>query len=99
MRCGVYARKSTDVSDKTHDARSTTHQREQCLALIERQGWTLAEGHEYVDEATSGAVFNRPGLLRLMEALKAKPQPSAILVTSAEDRLGRGGVAAGNLGM
>jgi site-specific DNA recombinase len=97
MRCAIYARKSTDDSDKTHDARSTSHQREQCLALIERQGWVLAEGHEYVDEATSGAVFNRPGLLRLMEALKVKPQPFEVLVMYAEDRLGRDVIETGYL--
>ncbi len=97
VRAATYARKSTDDSDKTHDARSTTHQRAQCLALIEKNGWTLAEGHEYTDEATSGAVFNRPGLLRLMDAVKSKGRPFDVLVMYAEDRLGRDVIETGYL--
>jgi DNA invertase Pin-like site-specific DNA recombinase len=97
LKCAVYARKSTDDSDRASEARSTTHQIEQCAALIERQGWTLADGHTYVDEATSGAVFNRPGLLRFMEAVRAKPRPFDVLVTYIEDRLGRDVIETGYL--
>jgi DNA invertase Pin-like site-specific DNA recombinase len=68
-----------------------------CVKLIETQGWTLAEGHEYVDEAQSGAVFDRPGLLRMMDAVKAKPRPFDVLVMYAEDRLGRDVVETGYL--
>lgn len=101
LRAAIYARKSTDDSDRNAEARSTAHQREQCTALIVRQGWTLDEAHVYVDEATSGAVFNRPGLLRFMEAVKSathsKPRPFDVLVMYAEDRLGRDVVETGYL--
>src|SRR5207245_8093568 len=43
----------------------------------------------YVDDGISGAEFaNRPGFLRLMNALKPRP-PFQVLVMSEESRLGR----------
>lgn len=97
MRAAIYARKSQSQADVDERERSTTHQRAQCVALIARQGWTLAEGHEYIDEATSGAVFNRPGLLRLMDAVKSNARPFDVLVAYDEQRLGRDVIEGGYL--
>src|SRR5262249_48697401 len=49
----------------------------------------VADEHVYVDDGISGAEFaNRPGFLRLMNALKPRP-PFQVLVMSEESRLGR----------
>jgi site-specific DNA recombinase len=54
-----------------------------------RKGWTVAEEHVYINDGISGAEFaNRPGFLRLMNALKPGP-PFQVLVVSDLDRLGR----------
>ena len=50
-------------------ARSSTR-----AAYAARKGWTVADEHVYVDDGISGAEFaNRPGFLRLMNALKPRP--------------------------
>ena len=49
----------------------------------------MDESHVYVDDGISGAEFaNRPGFLRLMNALKPRP-PFQALIMSEESRLGR----------
>jgi site-specific DNA recombinase len=49
----------------------------------------VADEHVYIDDGISGAEFtNRPGFLRLMNALKPRP-PFQVLVMSEESRLGR----------
>jgi DNA invertase Pin-like site-specific DNA recombinase len=49
----------------------------------------VADEHVYVDDGISGAEFaNRPGFLRLMNAVKPRP-PFQLLVMSEESRLGR----------
>ena len=65
-------------------ARSTTRAR----TPRARAGRSLDE-HVYVDDGISGAEFaNRPGFLRLMNALKPRA-PFQVLVMSEESRLGR----------
>ncbi len=62
MRCAIYARKSTDDQEL-----STKVQAKQAEAYIESKGWTLAEGHIYIDDAVSRAEFvKRDGLIRLL---------------------------------
>ena len=54
-----------------------------------RKGWAVADEYVYVDDGISGAEFaNRPGFLRLMNALKPRA-PFQVLVMSEESRLGR----------
>ena len=54
-----------------------------------RKGWIVDEASIYVDDGISGAEFaNRPGFLRLMNALKPRPA-FQVLVMSEESRLGR----------
>jgi DNA invertase Pin-like site-specific DNA recombinase len=66
-------------------ARQVEHARQ----YAQRKGWIVADEHVYVDDGISGAEFaNRPGFLRLMNALK--PRPSfQVLIMSEESRLGR----------
>jgi DNA invertase Pin-like site-specific DNA recombinase len=53
------------------------------------KGWRVDEQFIFVDDGVSGAEFaNRPGFLRLMNALKPRA-PFQVLVMSEESRLGR----------
>ena len=90
MICAVYARKSTDQSDVTDEARSIARQVESARAYAERKGWTIAPEHLYVDDGISGAIFGagRPGLARLLNALFRRP-PFQVLVMSEASRIGR----------
>lgn len=85
----IYARKSTDQNGVADEAKSVTRQIEHAKAYPVRKGWTVADEHVYVDDGISGAEFaNRPGFLRLMNALKPRP-PFQALIMSEESRLGR----------
>src|SRR5262245_6416112 len=90
MICSIYARKSTDQSGVSDDARSTARQVESAHTYAERKGWTVDQAHVYVDDGISGAIFaaGRPGLARLLNALSPRP-PFQVLVMSQESRLGR----------
>jgi site-specific DNA recombinase len=89
MVAAVYCRKSTDQSGVADDQKSVTRQIEHARAYAARKGWIVADEHVYVDDGISGAEFtNRPGFLRLMNALKPRP-PFTVLVMSDLDRLGR----------
>ncbi|MCA1560551.1 MAG: recombinase family protein, partial [Acidobacteria bacterium] len=72
MIAAIYARKSTDQTSVSTDEKSVTRQIEHARAYAETQGWTVADEHVYVDDGISGAIFGagRPGLLRLLNALK-----------------------------
>jgi DNA invertase Pin-like site-specific DNA recombinase len=62
---------------------------ETIAAIYARKGWTVLDEHVYVDNAISGAEFERrPGFVRLMAALKPRA-PFQVLVMSEESRLGR----------
>src|SRR5215471_14800425 len=89
MNAAIYARKSTDQSDRDAEAKSVTRQIDHATAYATRKGWAVVDEHIYVDDGVSGAEFvKRPGLLRLMNALKPRP-PFQILIMSEESRLGR----------
>ena len=89
MIVAVYARKSQDQSGVSDDQRSVARQVEHARAYALRKGWTIDEGSIFIDDGISGAEFaNRPGFLRLMNALKPKP-PFQVLVMSEISRLGR----------
>ena len=85
----IYCRKSTEQTGVADDQKSVARQVEHACAYATRRGWTVAHEHMYVDDGISGAEFaNRPGLLRLMNALKPRP-PFEMLIMSEESRLGR----------
>jgi DNA invertase Pin-like site-specific DNA recombinase len=89
MICAVHCRKSTEQSGVTDDQKSVARQVEHARAYAVRKGWTVDDAHVYVDDGISGAEFvNRPGFLRLMNALKPRPAFEA-LIMSEESRLGR----------
>jgi site-specific DNA recombinase len=85
----IYARKSTDQSGLADEQKSVNRQTDHARAYALRKGWTVDDAHVFVDDGISGAEFaNRPGFLRLMNALKPQP-PFQVLVMSEVSRLGR----------
>jgi site-specific DNA recombinase len=89
MIAAIYARKSTDQSGVADEQKSITRQVEHARAYATRKGWTVDQASVFVDDGISGAEFaNRPGFLRLMNALKPRPA-FQVLVMSEESRLGR----------
>jgi DNA invertase Pin-like site-specific DNA recombinase len=89
MTGAIYARKSTDQSSMSDEQRSVARQVEHARAYAARKGWRVLDEHVYVDDGISGAEFaNRPGFLRLMNALKPRA-PFQVLIMSEESRLGR----------
>jgi site-specific DNA recombinase len=85
----IYARKSTDQSNVSDDAKSVARQVEHARDYAVRKGWIVEDAHVFVDDGISGAEFaNRPGFLRLMNELKPRP-PFQVLVMMEESRLGR----------
>jgi DNA invertase Pin-like site-specific DNA recombinase len=56
------------------DQKSVQRQVEHARAYARRKGWTVPDDYIYIDDGISGAEFaNRPGFLRLMNALKPGP--------------------------
>jgi site-specific DNA recombinase len=89
MIAAIYARKSTDQTGVADEQKSVTRQIDHARAYATRKGWTVVDEHIYIDDGISGAEFaNRPGFIRLMNALKPRA-PFQVLVMSEESRLGR----------
>lgn len=90
MIAAIYARKSTEQSGIADEAKSVTRQIEHAKAYALKKDWTVDERFIFSDDAVSGAEFGskRPSFVRLMNALKPKPE-FQVLVMSEESRLGR----------
>ena len=89
MIAAIYARKSTDQSGVADDAKSVTRQVDQAKAYARAKGWAVSDDQIFVDDGISGAEFaNRPGFMRLMNALMPKAPFDALLVSELS-RLGR----------
>src|SRR5437899_766673 len=58
MLAAIYARKSTDDSDRNEEARSITRQVERATEYAKKKGWTVDPRYIFVDDAvTGGKVF------------------------------------------
>jgi site-specific DNA recombinase len=89
MTAAIYARKSTEQNGVADDEKSVTRQIEHARAYACRKGWDVDERSIFVDDGISGAEFaNRPGYVRLLNALKPKAR-FQVLIVSDLDRLGR----------
>ena len=90
-RAAIYARKSTDDSDRDATDKSVTRQVEHARAYARRKGWEVADAHVYVDDGVSGAEFEqRPGFARLIADIPKRGRPPFdVLVMSEASRLGR----------
>src|SRR6266849_6447902 len=85
----ICARKSTEQVGVTDEQRSVTRQVEHARAYALARGWVVRDEYIFVDDGISGAEFRkRPGLTRLLNALRPRP-PFQILLMSEESRLGR----------
>ena len=88
MICAIYARKSTEQTGVNEEAKSVTRQIEHAKAYAKQKGWRVVPEHIYSDDGISGAEFaNRPGFLRLINALK--PKPAFHVLVSEDSRRGR----------
>src|SRR5215813_5670403 len=91
MIAAIYARKSTDDSDRNAEARSTQRQIDSATAHARAKGWTVDPRYIFVDENTSGAEWkHRPGFNALLAALDGSPRaPFEVLIVSELSRIGR----------
>src|SRR5438445_13516261 len=84
----VYARKSTEQSVAEQE-KSVTREVELAVACARAHGFDVVPEHIYVDDAISGAEFERrSGLMRLLNALR-RQAPFTGLFLADKDRLGR----------
>ncbi len=65
MEAAVYLRQSVD---RLGDALAITRQRQDCLALCEKRGWTA---HEYVDNDKSASKGRRPAYESMLDDIRA----------------------------
>jgi DNA invertase Pin-like site-specific DNA recombinase len=85
-KAAVYARKSTEDPAAASVVRQVEHAR----AFAERKGWSILEGHVFVEDGVSGGEFrDRRGLLRLLNAARSTPRPFDVVVMAEASRLGR----------
>src|SRR2546426_5755631 len=84
----VYARKSTE-QNVADDEKSVRRQVDLAVGCAKEHGFTVPAEHIYVDDAISGAEFDRrPGLMRLLNTI-GRRAPFAALFLADKDRLGR----------
>jgi site-specific DNA recombinase len=72
LRAAIYARKSTDDSDKSDELKSVAIQVESARRFAEQQGFRVLDEHVYCDDKVSGARISRPRLDRMLAALGIK---------------------------
>ena len=83
-RAAVYCRKSNAETNGNceaapDDTKSVVRQLEHARAFAKERGWTVSDEHVFSDDAVSGADFNRPGLMQLLNAL-GKRAPFEVLI-------------------
>src|SRR5579862_4026594 len=84
----VYARKSTEQTGTSEDARSVTVQVQSARAFAASKGLTVEDRLVFADDGVSGAEFAaRPGYIRLLDA--AKRREFDVLIIADVSRLGR----------
>ncbi len=89
MIAAIYARKSTEQKGVNEEDKSVARQVDHARAYAAIKDWTIDEAAIFVDDGISGAEFDdRPGLVRLLNALKPRP-PFAALIMMDSSRLGR----------
>jgi DNA invertase Pin-like site-specific DNA recombinase len=75
MIAAIYARKSTEQTGVSEEAKSVARQCEHAKAYAHKKGLMVAGEHIYIDDEISGAEFGGrcPGLERLVGQLKPPP--------------------------
>lgn len=88
MIAAIYARRSHE-QNVPDEEKSVARQTELAMACAQKLGYEVRPEYVFVDDAITGAEFDRrPGLLRLLNSLKPRP-PFSALVVADKDRLGR----------
>ena len=85
LRCGVYARYSSDRQSPA----SIEDQLRRCREYADKQQWDVLSHHVYTDVELSGAGSDRPGWTRLRAAINIKPRPFDVLLVDDTSRLCR----------
>src|SRR5690242_11375711 len=85
LRCGVYARYSSDRQSPA----SIDDQLRKCREFAAANGWELLEDHVYTDHEVSGVGTDRPGYGKLLEAAAKRPLPFDVLLLDDTSRLSR----------
>jgi len=89
MIAAIYARKSTDDSDRNAEARSTRRQIDSAKAYATTKGWAVEDRFVFFDENTPGAEWkHRPGFNALLATLDPRP-PLGVVIVSELSRIGR----------
>ena len=90
MIASIYARKSTEQSGVSDDAKSVVRRVENARAFAVTKGWTVAEELIYVDYAVSGAEVRKlRGKQRLLDLIRSGGAPFQVLIMQKSDRLSR----------
>ncbi len=84
-RAAIYARVSTDKQSQL----STADQIRKCREWAEAHGFAVNDEHLYVDEAMSGAGFDRAALVRMMSAATSTAHPFDAILVDDSSRLAR----------
>src|SRR5262245_24918648 len=94
MIAAIYARKSTE-QNVAAELKSTATQISLARKFAESRGWKVSQVFE--DDAISGAIENRPGVVALRDALAERPRPFDVLICADASRLGREALSTGYL--
>jgi site-specific DNA recombinase len=86
----IYARKSTDQSDRTDDAKSVTRQIENAREFAASKGWTVGVGHTFFDSGISGAAITKlVSRQRLIDLILSGRAPFQVLILRDRSRFSR----------
>jgi DNA invertase Pin-like site-specific DNA recombinase len=82
IHCAVYARKSSDDTDRDVETQSCQRQIDAGVRFATEQGWTVDPRHVYRDDAVSGAEWkHRDGWNKLLADLEPTPPFSRLIVS------------------
>lgn len=85
LRCAAYARYSSDRQSPA----SIDDQLRMCRQHADKENWEFLDGQVYTDEELSGAGADRPGFVKLIQALSQVPEPFDVLLVDDTSRLSR----------
>lgn len=90
MNAAIYARKSTDQSDRADDAKSVTRQIENAHAFAREKGWKVSPAHVYSDDGVSGAAVSKlRNRQRLLDLIRSGQAPFQVLILRDRSRFSR----------
>src|SRR5215468_9319942 len=89
MIAAIYARKSTDQTGASDEAKSVARQILRAKEFAVTKGWTVSDEYIFTDDGISGAEYDaRPGFQRLLTSLRPRAAFQRLIVSEIS-RLGR----------